>query len=171
VAQKIWGGTDMMNKLFLNAGRDARKGWGSQYSDSMDSHRLAYWAGTISHQAGEKVWNAISERYFEGRHAVDDKPVKLADHQMLLRCAADAGLDLQQAKRVLETGAYRKEVQDTVAATKASGITSIPVMTFEVEREGQAKLSLTHHGSGNKAEFREILEQLHQGVTKQACLA
>ena len=34
---------------------DPSQGWGSQYSDSMDSHRLAYYAATVSHEAGEKV--------------------------------------------------------------------------------------------------------------------
>jgi len=171
VAQKIWGGTDMMNKLFLSAGRDARNGWGSQYSDSMDSHRLAYWAATISHEAGEKVWNAIGERYFEGRHAVEGSStaVTLADHGMLLQCAADAGLDLERAEQVLSTDEYRKEVQDMVAQVKASGVQSIPVITFQVEREGQSPMTLTHHGSGNKADFRSILEKLHAATAQDAC--
>lgn len=164
VAQQIWGGTDYMNKLFLGAGRDCRNGWNSQYSDSMDSHRLAYYAATLSHEAGEMVWNAIAERYFEGRHAPEGstKAVYLADHEMLMACAADAGLDLDEARRVLSTDAYRKEVQDTVAQTKASGVSSIPVLEFQVERgQGLPSVSMVHHGSGNKAGFLAILQELH----------
>jgi len=164
IAQQIWGGTDVMNNLFLAAGRDCRAGWGSQYSDSMDSHRLAYYAATISHETGEKVWNAIGERYFEGRHAPagSTKPVYLADHEMLMGCAADAGLDLAEARRVLSTDAYRKEVTETVAQTKASGVQSIPVIEFRVERgEGLDPVSAVHNGSGNKNDFYNILEALH----------
>jgi len=171
IAQQIWGGTDVMNKLFLAAGRDCRKGWGSQYSDSMDSHRLAYYAATVSHEAGEKVWNAIGERYFEGRHAPEGstKPVYLADHEMLMACAADAGLDLDEARRVLSTDAYRKEVTDTVARTKSSGVQSIPVIEFQVERgEGLPPVTAVHHGSGNKKDFLNILEELQNSFSQGA---
>ena len=34
----------------------------------------------------------------------------LADHEMLMACAADAGLDLDEARRVLSTDAYRKVI-------------------------------------------------------------
>ena len=60
----------------------------------------------------QQVWNAIGERYFEGRHAPEGstKAVYLADHEMLMACAADAGLDLDEARRVLSTDAYRKVI-------------------------------------------------------------
>ena len=158
VAQKIWGGTDMMNQLFLSAGRDARNGWGSTYSDSMDSHRLAYYAATLSDELGEAVWKGIGERYFEGRHNPEGKPVYLASHEMLLAVAEEAGLDLDEAKRVLASDAYREDVEASVSAMKASGINSIPVLIFSVD--GVPGATQRHNGSGNKAAFRAILDSI-----------
>lgn len=67
---------------------------------------------------------------------------------------------------MLDTDAYRKEVIETVAKTKEAGVRSIPVITFKVERgAGLEPLTMTHNGSGNKADFREILEKLHIDAT------
>lgn len=160
-----------------------------QYADTMDSHRLAWYAATESLEKGELMWRALSRRYFQGKDTAI-RPIRLDNREMLLECAKEAGLDLEQATRVLDSDAYRAEILDVVRAMQAAGINSIPVLVFEVEGlaagswmqdarvpsaagdmnpRALAKLSVSpacrgreiHHGSGNKAAFKEIFQRLH----------
>jgi predicted DsbA family dithiol-disulfide isomerase len=162
------GGLDV---LFRNAGieRNLDVANNVQYADTMDSHRLAWYARSVDAEKGELLWRALSRRYFEG-HDTEIRPIRLDSRPLLLECAEEAGLDLQEAERVLDSDVYRKEILEVVDAMHSVGINSIPVLCFEVEgvAEGswlerpKSRGRVFHHGSGNAAEFRNVFQQLHK---------
>ena len=55
------------------------------------------------------MWRALSERYFEGKHT-QIRPIRLDSHELLLECAEEAGMERDDAQRVLNSGAYEDEV-------------------------------------------------------------
>jgi len=177
--------------LFQQAGleRDVEACNAGQYSDTMSSHRLAWYAATVSKEKGELMWRALSRRYFQGKDT-EVRPIRLDSRAMLLECAQEVGLDPVESVRILDSDMYRAEIVDVVDRMHAAGINSIPVLVFEVDGVANkswmqdpransrtaemdprqlAKLSLSpaclgreiHHGSGNKDAFRVILQRLH----------
>jgi len=156
--------------LFDHAGidRDMQVVNSVQYADTMDSHRLAWYAATVDAEKGELMWQALSRRYFQGK-GTEIRPIRLDSRPMLLECAAEAGLDMEAALRVLDSDIYRKDIEDVVERMHAAGITSIPVLCFEVDGVAQghwldhpkSRGRLIHHGSGNSVEFCNIFQQLH----------
>jgi len=155
-----------MNELFAQAGLDAF--WGAGFSDTMDSHRLAWYASTVSLEAGERLWRATSRRFFEGKDTQNTN-IRLDNHGLLLECAQEAGLDLAEARAVLGSDRFQDEVLSIVHRMQRAGINSIPVLVFEVEGvasgswlTNDSEVGRTiHHGSGNKAEFCALLLKLH----------
>lgn len=166
------GGGGGISDLFINAGieRDMDVANNVQYADTMDSQRLSWYARTVSPKQGERMWAALSRRYFEGK-GTQIRPIRLDSRPLLLECAAEAGLDLAEAEKVLDSDVYRKEIEEIVERMHAAGINSIPVLCFEVDgvAEGdwlqnpKSRGRFIHHGSGNKDEFRHIFKQLHSG--------
>ena len=130
----------------------------------MDSHRLAWHAAQQSPETGERLWAALSERYFEGKHT-QIRPIRLDSHELLLECAEEAGLDREDSRRVLTSGAYEDEVHASFREVQKMGVDSIPVIIFECQGLGQglgvAEGRIVHHGSGSASEFRSVLERLH----------
>eukprot|EP00927_Polykrikos_kofoidii_P039469 TRINITY_DN33849_c0_g1_i1.p1 TRINITY_DN33849_c0_g1~~TRINITY_DN33849_c0_g1_i1.p1 ORF type:complete len:252 (+),score=45.41 TRINITY_DN33849_c0_g1_i1:183-938(+) len=183
------GGIDV---LFAQAGleRDMDVVNMSQISDTMNSHRLAWYATSVSDEKGELMWSALSRRYFQGKDTAV-RPLRLDSRAMLLECASEVGLDPVEAERVLDGDDYRAEITDTVERMHAAGLQSIPVLCFEVEGVAQGswlddprvasdmagidpkQLARNfkasglqgreiHHGSGSMAAFRELLLRLHE---------
>lgn len=133
--------------------------WGAQEADTMDSHRLAWYAASVSPDKGEAVWRALSERYFEGK--TDIEPVRLDNPALLMEAAEQAGLDLNEAHHVISTNAYYAEVHESFMEMQRAGINSIPVLIFEVVGSQTSSVPLIHHGSGSTEEFVGILKKLH----------
>lgn len=151
------GSDGRLGTLFEAAG-GIKAYWGAHEADTMDSHRLAWYAAEVSADKGERMWRALSERYFEGKHTAI-RPIRLDNHALLLECAEEAGLNLEEAKRVLTSDAYQREVHESVMAIQRSGVNSIPVLIFEsVEVKAPP---VVHHGSGSTAAFCTILLKLH----------
>jgi len=156
-----------MDQLFEQSGLKAY--WGSGFSDTMDSHRLAWYASIVSPEKGELFWRATSRRFFEGRDTKIRDMINLDNREMLMECAEEAGLDLTESQRVLNSDMYRDEIWDVVHQMQAAGINSIPVLIFEVDGVVQdswmtmqnCQGRVIHHGSGNKTEFCEVLQRLH----------
>lgn len=159
-----------INDLFDNAGveRNMEVANNVQYADTMNSQRLSWYAASVDAEKGELMWRALSRRYFEGKDT-QIRPIRLDSRAMLMECAAEVGLNLEEAERVLDSDMYRAEIEEIVDKMHAAGIDSIPVLCFEVDGVAQgnwlenpkSRGRFIHHGSGNKAEFRSILQQLH----------
>jgi predicted DsbA family dithiol-disulfide isomerase len=188
VVMEKMGMGDQIWKLFDQAGLDRNDAVNTvQYADTMSSHRLGWYAASISPEKGELMWRALSRRYFQGKDTTI-RPIRLDNREMLLECAAEVGLDVSEATRVLDSDAYRAEIQAVVKQMQMAGINSIPVLIFEVEgiakgnwmqdpRVGAeldsrqlARLAhnprcrgrMIHFGSGNQEAFGSILKQLHK---------
>lgn len=149
-----------IDALFAQAGLDdglqAARDRG-QYSDTMDSHRLAWYAATEG--KGEAVWDATSRKYFQAKTSV--QAIRLDDRALLSEVIAEAGLDPAEANKVLDDrDAYRAEIQDAVRQMHEQGVSSIPVLIFSFGRAQQ----IVHHGSGNKEEFKRILCDVRRGA-------
>lgn len=176
VAEKMNWKDDYIDNLFAQAGlspRDQETTRMKQMSDTMDSHRLGLYASTISLEKSEQIWTAFSRRYFMGKDTLI-LPLRLDNHELLLECAKEVGLNLDEARHVLETDVYRQEILNTVRQLKAGGVTSIPAIVFEVD--GVAKGSWlsspnskgreTYAGSGNRRDFCSVLRRLHMSCSE-----
>lgn len=136
----------------LQAARDR-----GQFSDTMDSHRLAWYAATVG--KCEAVWDATSRKYFQAK--TDVQTIRLDDRELLSEVIAEAGLDPVEANRVLDDrSAFRAEVQSAVQQLHGQGVSSIPVLIFSFGRGQQ----IVHHGSGNREEFKRILSDVRRGT-------
>lgn len=170
----VLGHTQMYDVLFQNAGidRDMDAANNVQYSDTMDSQRLAMYAASVDAEKGELMWRALSRRYFQGKDT-QIRPIRLDSRRLLLECAAEVGLDLEKAERMLDSDVYRKEIVEMVEKMHSGGIHSIPVLCFEVDgvaegswlENSKSRGRLIHHGSGSSTEFHQILMQLHSQCT------
>lgn len=164
---------DYIDGLFALAGlspRDKETTALKQMSDTMDSHRLGMYAASVSSEKSERLWTAFSRRYFMGKDT-QIRPLRLDNHALLLECAEEAGLDRNEALRVLKTDAYRQEILDSVEQSRACGISSIPVITFEVDGKARGAWRTNqscprrevYRGSGSRDEFSALLRRLHAG--------
>merc|ERR550514_2313449 len=67
-----WTGNEM-DRLFEQAGLSPRGSEhvaatrSGQFADTMDSHRLAWYAATVSPEKGERFWKENSRRFLEGK--------------------------------------------------------------------------------------------------------
>lgn len=175
-AGKMGGKSDyQIDALYTESGlspRDKAATRRKVWTDTMQAHKLAQYAATESLEKGEKVWWMLGQNFFMGKET-EIRPIRLDDTRLLLEVAEKADLDLEKARNVLETSALEQEILQKVDQVHKLGIHSIPLLVLEVEQLApgcwtsarQSKFRKTHHGSGNKQEFRAILEELHE-----ACL-
>ncbi len=94
-------------------------GRGSRIRNTFDAHRLLHWSGLQDRDRALALKQALLRAYFtEGEN--------VADHEILIRIASEAGLDAAQARRVLETDAYADEVRAQERHFQQAGIHSVP---------------------------------------------
>lgn len=92
-------------------------GVGSRVYNTFDAHRLLHWAELKGgHLALKK---GLLRAYFTNGEDV-------ASHEVLVRLAGEAGLDGEQARDVLEGGAYADEVRAQERFFQQRGIRSVP---------------------------------------------
>jgi len=91
----------------------------SRIYNTFDAHRLLHWAGQEGKQLALK--KALLGAYFtEGMNP--------SDPAVLARAATAAGLDIQRATEVLETGAFAAEVREQEQFYSSNGIHSVPAV-------------------------------------------
>merc|ERR1712232_941413 len=97
------------------------------------AHRLCQYAATESNEKGEMMWIALSRRWFMGKDT-EIRPIRLDSREMLLECAEFAGLNMVNAKRVLDGEIISDaDIHREVKKVHAAGIHSIPQLVFEVD--------------------------------------
>lgn len=162
--------------------RDKKKTDNRVPRHTMQAHRLAQYAAQYeSNEKGEKMWFAMSRRWFMGKDT-EIETLKLDDPKLLKECARFAGLDMNKVDEVLAGKIISEdEILNQVHAVHAVGINSIPQIVLEVD--GLAKgewrsdptlpdnmYRATHHGSGSKDSFKALIVQLHTACsTAPAC--
>ncbi len=87
--------------------------------NSFDAHRLLHWAGTIDPAAQRALKHALLRAY----HGRGENP---GAREVLLRCAAEAGLDAAAAAQVVDSGAFAAEVRERERHWQQLGITAVP---------------------------------------------
>lgn len=92
---------------------------GSRVWNTFDAHRLLHWAALEDAERALALKRALFRAYFTDQENV-------ADRDVLVRVATEAGLDPAQARRVLETDAYADEVRAQEKRYQQAGIHSVP---------------------------------------------
>jgi predicted DsbA family dithiol-disulfide isomerase len=94
----------------------------SRVWNTFDAHRLLHWAAL---EAGPAAQRAVKHGLLKAYHGDDLNP---GDHEVLLRVAADAGLDVDRAREVLETGEFADEVREREQFFQQAGINAVPAV-------------------------------------------
>jgi len=94
----------------------------SRVWNTFDAHRLLHWAGL---DAGLDAQRAVKHALLQAYHGDDLNP---GDHELLLRVAAGAGLDVDRAREVLETGEFADEVREREQFFQQAGINAVPAV-------------------------------------------
>jgi len=146
-------------------------------STTMHAHRLAQYAATESNEKGELMWTALSRRWFMGKDT-EIRPIRLDSREMLLECAEYAGLNMENANRVLDGQLVSDaDIHREVKKVHAAGIHSIPQLVFEVEglangdwlTAPDSQYRIVHGGSGSKESMKACLTKLHQAALMEPC--
>jgi len=93
----------------------------SHFYNTFDAHRLLFWALQQGRQIELK--KVLLRGYFTDGQNV-------SDHETLARLAAEAGLEVEGARRVLGSTAYANEVRELEAFYREHGINSVPAMVL-----------------------------------------
>lgn len=90
--------------------------------NTFDAHRLLHWAEVEGRQAALK--HALFRAYFtEGRDP--------SDRDVLAEVAAEAGLEKDKARAVLESDRYAQEVRDAERLWRSRGIQAVPSVIID----------------------------------------
>ena len=90
--------------------------------NTFDAHRLLHWAGLEGRQ--RELQHALLAAY----HTRGENP---GSHKVLLRLAAEMGLDVERARAVLESGEYGSEVRERIRHWQLLGIHSVPSIVVD----------------------------------------
>ncbi|HEV7915681.1 MAG TPA: DsbA family oxidoreductase [Albitalea sp.] len=90
--------------------------------NTFDAHRLLHWAGLVGRQ--RELKHALLRSY----HGEGENP---GAHDVLLKIARDVGLDVEQAREVLESGRYAAEVRAEERHWQDLGIHSVPAVIVD----------------------------------------
>ena len=105
-------------------GFEMRMGEDSRIWNTFDAHRLLHWAGTV----GAAEQRALKAALFT-THFTDGKT--MTDAGVLADAAAAAGLDRDEAARVLADGLYAAEVRAAEDLWRSRGINAVPAVVVE----------------------------------------
>jgi predicted DsbA family dithiol-disulfide isomerase len=94
----------------------------SRIYNTFDAHRLLHWAETTGQQ--RELQHALLQANFTDGENV-------ADHAVLVRIAAAAGLDADAAREVLASGRYTEEVRAAEQLWLSRGINSVPGIVID----------------------------------------
>lgn len=92
--------------------------------NSFDAHRLLHWAGGVDAAAQRALKHALLRAY----HGRGENP---GAREVLLRCAAEAGLDADAAARVFDSGAGADAVRALERHWQQLGISSVPSVVVD----------------------------------------
>jgi predicted DsbA family dithiol-disulfide isomerase len=116
---------------------------------TLDAHQLLH----LAHERG--VQDAVKERLLRAYFTEGES---LFDHETLVRLAADAGLDPEEAAHVLAEGTYADAVQADLALARSFGIRGVPF--FVIDR------ALAVEGAQPAEVLRDALEQGWAAVSR-----
>lgn len=92
---------------------------GGRIYNTFDAHRLLHWAHELGKQTELKL--ALFNLYFQQ----NGNP---SDHQQLLAVVENIGLDVTEAKKVLDSDKYTTEVRKQQQHYQSAGVHSVPAV-------------------------------------------
>ena len=94
----------------------------SRYTtNTFDAHRLVKWAHQFEKQTAMK--QALFDAYFgEAR--------SMQDHEVLLQCVEQAGLDKEEARQILTSDDFADQVRQEEQQYQQAGVTSVPAFVI-----------------------------------------
>lgn len=114
----------------------------ARVGNTFDAHRLLH----LAHERG--VQDAVKERLL---HATFAEGEPIGDHGTLVRLAAEAGLDADEARAVLASDRYAAEVRVDEQQARSYGITGVPFFVVA------AKFGVS--GAQPAEALRQVLDQ------------
>jgi predicted DsbA family dithiol-disulfide isomerase len=115
-------------------------------ANSFDAHKL------IQLAKSKGLGDAMEERLFKGYFS---EGKNIADHAALIAMAAEAGLDVAEARAALEGDAYAAGVLEDVREAQMLGVTGVPF--FVLDRKYAVS------GAQDTGVFLKALEKAHGG--------
>lgn len=115
-------------------------------SNTLDAHRLMKLA---EDRYGSKVAAKLNEGLFEA-YFTDNRT--LADHDVLMQVAVNAGMPTEEISRVLNSKKYTEQVRRDENEAYGLGIKGVPYIVFE------GKLAVP--GAISTDEFKKVLKQV-----------
>mmetsp|Transcript_7044 Transcript_7044/g.13602 ORF Transcript_7044/g.13602 Transcript_7044/m.13602 type:complete len:186 (-) Transcript_7044:94-651(-) len=132
-----------MQQTFANIGIEYSMG--GDTGNTLTSHRLIQWAGSIGLDKQDKLMEALFRSYF-----AEEK--YLGDPQVLLSAVTEAGLDAEEGKRIIDDEAlWNAEVREDIAKY-AKGVSGVPYFIFN------SKLALS--GGQPPEVFEDAIEEI-----------
>lgn len=92
--------------------------------NTFDGHRLLYWAGTVSADRQRALKHALLAAY----HTRAENP---GAHEVLLKAAAEVGLDVERARTLLASDEFTAEVRAAERHWQQLGISSVPAVVID----------------------------------------
>lgn len=89
--------------------------------NTFDAHRLLHWAGLVGAQQQRALKHALFKAYFTDG-------LSPADHGVLVQAAQAAGLDADEARRILAGDDFAAEVREAEGFYHQQGISSVPAI-------------------------------------------
>lgn len=122
-AQQIAANTEAIRERGQSVGFTFGQGKRRRIYNTFDAHRLLHWAGLVDLAKQRALKHALFKAYFTDG-------LSPGEHAVLRQAAADAGLDAQEAQRILAGDTYAAEVREAEAFWHAQGISSVPAIVI-----------------------------------------
>jgi predicted DsbA family dithiol-disulfide isomerase len=113
----------MIKERAAAAGFEMNMGEQSRIWNTFDAHRLIHWAGEVDPAAQRRLKEALLGAHFTDGQALNDVDV-------LAGAAARAGLDEEEARAILGSDRYAREVRETEELWRSRGINSVPAVVI-----------------------------------------
>jgi predicted DsbA family dithiol-disulfide isomerase len=111
----------MIRERAASVGFDMRTTEESRTWNTHDAHRLLHWAGEVDPAAQRRLKEALLGAHFTENRALNDSDV-------LATAAARAGLDEDEARAVVASDRYAREVREAEELWRSRGVNSVPAV-------------------------------------------
>lgn len=125
--------------------------------NTLDAHRLIYWAETLGQETQTRLVGRLFRAYFE-------EGQNIGDHEVLISAASDAGMNVAHARELLGNDVNRKEVLEAIEAAQRMGVSGVPCFLLE----GRYVVSGAQPADVLVSAIREISEAKARGELPEA---
>jgi predicted DsbA family dithiol-disulfide isomerase len=123
-AERVRQSHDMLEKLGAEIGLPFAFEKRSIIPNTLDAHRLLFWARAMGAETQDKVAHALfSANFVEGRN--------VGDHQVLVEIARDCGMDGDEISGRLATDEGSDTVRDEIAGAQRLGVSGVPFFVID----------------------------------------